>query len=94
MHTHAYGDSTLIPTTCGVPANTMAGAGPSKADYDAFKGFPNIGFIVQKGAPGKPAYLYRFNNPGDKANHSKRWSLDSDASGNSSCFIVDSNWKH
>jgi hypothetical protein len=72
----------------------MAGAGPSKADYDAFKGFPNIGFIVQKGAPGKPAYLYRFNNPGDKANHSKRWSLDSDASGNSSCFIVDSNWKH
>lgn len=76
-----------------LPPNTVALAVSSKGNYAAFKGSTNVGFIVQKGAPGKPTYLYRFNNPGDQANHSKRWSLFSDANGNSSCWISDPKWK-
>lgn len=93
FHEHVYADSAIVPVSCGVPPNTKAGAGPSIQDRAAAVNLQAPGYIVQVGAPGKPGYLYRFNGPHD-GSHSRRWKLDADANGTSSCFLPDNTWKH
>ncbi len=92
-HTHPWAVGDTFPGSCVVNHKassaviTKVSIGPSKDDYKAARSAGFVGWIVDKNG-----FIYRFNYPGDRKNHSKRWTLESDANGVSSCFKADTSW--
>jgi hypothetical protein len=94
VHTHPWIVDDSIPQSCNYGKKPMSGpvtktlVGPSPDDYKTAHNEGFEGWIVAK-----DGYVYRFNYAGAKTHRSARWKFDSDANGQSSCFIADTKWK-